>query len=496
MYSKWTDVYSQFCAFVAVTIKGKKAKGDCSGVEVLKCMQGIVENDTLLLSVMVCDRLCRSDSARMHHRARQSGNWSKQITMRTQLHREVRKSVNDGNTMPEFRECTAGQLLDDVVEESTEMHRRSRGHSRHMAAWEGAAYPIVRHPTALKYESLRCSTDRPQQVMYWILHSLSDASSMLSIAPPIQSRMYQELSNGMLGYSNVLKIADVPFPFPHAQIMMILLVVWMVFLPIFMMSFTRNWVAGPILAGLLAMATWCMNELAIELEDPFGLDANDLSMQDFHVRFMEGIMEISQTTENMETVYNDEFARTLERVTKSQQVSPKKRMSVLGTSLESVSGTGPLAFSPQAVQEPPQEMKPAKTEQKQAKAQATPASLAIDVQLERIALRMEEHLATIAKQLSVLAEFNRDDLGAARFLAPSNLGRDSGQTAGIQVGVHRDYKSASQLFQAASRGAMHPQENLGSSDDSSIRPQVDILRESLGGYSGTGKVLREKDVQI
>jgi hypothetical protein len=29
--------------------------------------------------------------------------------------------------------------------------------------------------------------------------------------------MYQELSNGMLGYNNALKVADVPFPFPYVH---------------------------------------------------------------------------------------------------------------------------------------------------------------------------------------------------------------------------------------------------------------------------------------
>lgn len=33
--------------------------------------------------------------------------------------------------------------------------------------------------------------------MYWIIWDLADAMKDIDIAPPIQSRMYQELSNGM-----------------------------------------------------------------------------------------------------------------------------------------------------------------------------------------------------------------------------------------------------------------------------------------------------------
>ena len=38
----------------------------------------------------------------------------------------------------------------------------------------------------------------PIGVMYWIIWDLADVMKDIDIAPPIQSRMYQELSNGML----------------------------------------------------------------------------------------------------------------------------------------------------------------------------------------------------------------------------------------------------------------------------------------------------------
>ena len=41
----------------------------------------------------------------------------------------------------------------------------------------------------------------------------------LMTPPPVLSRVYQELSNGMLGFNQSLKLADVPFPFIFAQIL-------------------------------------------------------------------------------------------------------------------------------------------------------------------------------------------------------------------------------------------------------------------------------------
>ena len=68
--------------------------------------------------------------------------------------------------------------------------------------------------------------------MYWIVWDLADAMRHLDVAAPIQSRMYQELSNGMLGFSNCLKIADVPFPLPYAQLLGLLLIGFSCFIPV------------------------------------------------------------------------------------------------------------------------------------------------------------------------------------------------------------------------------------------------------------------------
>jgi hypothetical protein len=351
-----------------------------------------------------------------------------------------------------------------------------------MAAWEGASYPIIRQPTDRKYAKLSSSTDRPQQVMFWILHSLSDASDKLKIAPPIQSRMYQELSNGMLGFSNVLKIADVPFPFPHAQIIMILLVCWMLLIPIFMMQFTKSWITGPVLASLLVMATWCLNELAIELEDPFGLDANDLSLQDFHVRFMEGIQEITSASESIGQLYADELEQARDRLhaeesihaTRSlvQGLNDRSSWSEPRTSAMSAAdgpkdlqadGHGPLpttfGVNSTETKEVEAELSPNPVgapilEQKQAKAQA-PAIPALDVHLERIGLRMEEHLATIARQLSLLADLGRDGGGPGQMLlAPSTEGPNDSKLSSTESG-YREISPGSRSKGDGRSGGLH-----------------------------------------
>ena len=83
--------------------------------------------------------------------------------------------------------------------------------------------------------------------------------------------MYQELSNGMLGFYNCLKIADVPFPLPYAQLLGLLLIAFSCLIP-----FYAAWMQDPLskspIGVLTVMVTswWtCFNwQLTLKLVDP------------------------------------------------------------------------------------------------------------------------------------------------------------------------------------------------------------------------------------
>ena len=53
----------------------------------------------------------------------------------------------------------------------------------------------------------------------------------LAMPPPIVSRIYQELSNGALGFHQAQKIARVPFPFPYAQLLALMKVYFILTVP-------------------------------------------------------------------------------------------------------------------------------------------------------------------------------------------------------------------------------------------------------------------------
>ena len=74
--------------------------------------------------------------------------------------------------------------------------------------------------------------DSVSQTSLWIYLLITERFTAHRVEAPIISRMYQELSNGMLGFHNAVKIKTTPFPFPFAQIISISMFVLTVTLPI------------------------------------------------------------------------------------------------------------------------------------------------------------------------------------------------------------------------------------------------------------------------
>jgi len=105
-------------------------------------------------------------------------------------------------------------------------------------------------------------------------------AGVLDIAPPIVSRCFQELSNGIVALTNVRKITDIPFPFPYAQLVSVMLLISTVLTPIV----TGLLMDSPHWAGLLTFisqfAFWSINYIAAEIEMPFGDDENDLPIDE------------------------------------------------------------------------------------------------------------------------------------------------------------------------------------------------------------------------
>lgn len=117
--------------------------------------------------------------------------------------------------------------------------------------------------------------------MIQVLVTENHEQNIVKIPPPICSRVYQELSRGMVNLHNAKKITDTQFPFPYAQLIMILLLLHSILTPIVVSSFITNpWWAG-VVTFVPVFGMFAVNLVANELEMPFGEDANDLNLHLF-----------------------------------------------------------------------------------------------------------------------------------------------------------------------------------------------------------------------
>jgi len=151
------------------------------------------------------------------------------------------------------------------------------------------------HTSTETHEHVQSAPDRVILISVWINEDINDLVSVCGTPPPIISRCYQELSNGMLGFNQALKMADIPFPFPFSQLLELLLVTFTMIIPFYTAVFTQGMIATPVLAFFITIGFWSLSEISRELEDPFGDGPNQLPIIDMHERFVELLRQIYHT---------------------------------------------------------------------------------------------------------------------------------------------------------------------------------------------------------
>lgn len=139
-------------------------------------------------------------------------------------------------------------------------------------------------------EYLRTQPDKCEIIMQWIQRLIVDnmQNGVLPIPPPVISRVFQELSRGIVNIHNVRKITEFQFPFPAAQMIVTMLIVQWMLTPVVAALLMGTPVWAFIVAFCPIFACWGINYIAGEIEQPFGTDYNDMPMH-----FMQASMNTS-----------------------------------------------------------------------------------------------------------------------------------------------------------------------------------------------------------
>mmetsp|Transcript_8581 Transcript_8581/g.19113 ORF Transcript_8581/g.19113 Transcript_8581/m.19113 type:complete len:538 (+) Transcript_8581:77-1690(+) len=133
--------------------------------------------------------------------------------------------------------------------------------------------------------AIRDSTCRVELVYQWIQSLIVDAHhrGTLSVPPPILTRSFQELSGGMVNFHDAMKVADTPFPFPYSQTCDALLFFLYVTAPFVVSSYCSKWWLAFFFTFVVLFTFACLTLTGLELEFPYGRDANDIQGLDLQL---------------------------------------------------------------------------------------------------------------------------------------------------------------------------------------------------------------------
>jgi len=134
----------------------------------------------------------------------------------------------------------------------------------------------------------RNPVDRQMQRIIRAISTRHHAGGLCAPAP-IVSRIFQELSNGMLAYNQASKLKEVSLPFSYVQFNAALLSIFIVTAPLAISAFTDSVAVAVIFSALIVGSFTAMWLLANEMEDPFGSEPNDMPVLKLHEDFCAGL---------------------------------------------------------------------------------------------------------------------------------------------------------------------------------------------------------------
>lgn len=146
-------------------------------------------------------------------------------------------------------------------------------------------------PEAMEF--LNTAPDKVEVILQWIQRSMvvKSAQGVVPVAPPILSRAFQEVSRGIVNLQNARKIADFPYPYPLAQISMILQLIHFATTPFAASAaLPKGWAVIYSFSSIFVL--WSIHFNALDLEFPFGNRVNDLPMNEFQSEWNRSVLTL------------------------------------------------------------------------------------------------------------------------------------------------------------------------------------------------------------
>lgn len=175
----------------------------------------------------------------------------------------------------------------------------------------------VLDPKGLDAKSLKSiggSASRVELIFMWIQMLIVESvdRGIISPPPPVLSAVWGTLVRGMDSFNEALKISFTPFPFPYVQTCDMLLCLHWLMTPVVVLAWVDYITASGLLTALQVFIVQALNLIAVEIENPFGNDANDLASSEMQEEMnncltlfaKHDLLEIPRLNANAEDLFN------------------------------------------------------------------------------------------------------------------------------------------------------------------------------------------------
>merc|ERR1719282_112320 len=100
----------------------------------------------------------------------------------------------------------------------------------------------------------------------------------------------------MVQLHNSIKISTIPFPFPYAQTCEVCLLMHWLVTPLVISHWVRTPVGAFVFSFIQIFILWSLHCIAVELENPFGHDENDMDAKGMQMEFNEHLSLLLKRT--------------------------------------------------------------------------------------------------------------------------------------------------------------------------------------------------------
>ena len=144
---------------------------------------------------------------------------------------------------------------------------------------------------------------KTETVFQWMKILIVDgmSSGTLSIPPPVLARVFHELDIAVGKFQTACALSEVPFYFPYAATMDLIMLIHTLVTPIVMMNLLPSSVFLPLpVVFLVLFLVWSLHLVAGELENPYDCDRNDMDLHLLQVICEVHISQVPELTVEVE----------------------------------------------------------------------------------------------------------------------------------------------------------------------------------------------------